>query len=430
MAVGILSHEGESLVHRKRQAAPAPLLQAIAPYREGLVVAVECLFTWEWRADLCAQAGLAFALGHALAMPAIPGGKATTDPSASPKIAALRRGGRLPHAAVAPAQRRATRDRLRRRLHLRPKRAALWAHVPQTHSHDHRPALGTTRASKANRAGVAARFAAPAGQQRLAVALALLPDDDALRRGLAVALVKSAKPSAASPFARLRAIPGVGTLWAPVMREEIHDRRRCPRVQDGVAYGRLVKGAKDAAGKRDGPSGAKLGTASRPRAFAEAAGRCRRHNAAGPNYLAPLEHTPDQGTALTLLAHKPARALSSRRKRDTVLALHPCLQRSRSGAGEPGASRDPQREAPAPSGLGVLLGCVAARQGPPRPCPPAPSPWLGYPLWRLHRRRGSHKACGGCPSPEPDAHWRAGHAQPALGLGRYEGTAACRGRRA
>jgi hypothetical protein len=31
-----------------------------------LVVAVECLFCWYWVADLCAEQGFAFVLGHAL----------------------------------------------------------------------------------------------------------------------------------------------------------------------------------------------------------------------------------------------------------------------------------------------------------------------------------------------------------------------------
>jgi len=42
----------------------------------------------------------------------------------------------------------------------------------------------------------------------------------------------------------------------------------------------------------------------------------------------------------------------------------------------------------------------------------------------------SHAVCVGCPSPAPDTHWRARHAQPALCIGRYEGTASLRGRRA
>jgi hypothetical protein len=66
MYVCIVNQDGEVLLHRNMKAAPDPFLKAIAPYREGLVVAVECMFTWYWLADLCAQAGIAFVLGHAL----------------------------------------------------------------------------------------------------------------------------------------------------------------------------------------------------------------------------------------------------------------------------------------------------------------------------------------------------------------------------
>jgi hypothetical protein len=75
---------------------PEPFLKAIAPYRDGLAVAVECIFTWYWLADLCAQEGIPFVLGHVLYMKAIHGGKVENDKIDSQKIAALLRGGMLP----------------------------------------------------------------------------------------------------------------------------------------------------------------------------------------------------------------------------------------------------------------------------------------------------------------------------------------------
>jgi hypothetical protein len=42
-----VNQDGEILVHRQMKAAPEPFLKAIAPYREDLVVCVECLFTWD-----------------------------------------------------------------------------------------------------------------------------------------------------------------------------------------------------------------------------------------------------------------------------------------------------------------------------------------------------------------------------------------------
>src|SRR5262245_3373391 len=115
MYVWIMNHDGEILLHRTMQAAPEPLLQAIAPSRDGLGVAVDCLFTWDWLADLCAAEGSACVLGHALYRNAIHGGKAKNDQSDSPKMAVLLRGGMRPQAYVSPAAMRATRALLRRR---------------------------------------------------------------------------------------------------------------------------------------------------------------------------------------------------------------------------------------------------------------------------------------------------------------------------
>ena len=124
MYVCILSQDGEVVLHRNMPARPDALLKAIAPYRDGIVIAVACIFTWYWLADLCAHEGLPFVLGHALSMQAIHGGKAQNDTIDSQKIAVLLRGGMRPQASVDPAAMRATRDLLRRRMHLMRNRAA------------------------------------------------------------------------------------------------------------------------------------------------------------------------------------------------------------------------------------------------------------------------------------------------------------------
>ena len=100
MYVCLMNRNGEILVHRNMKAGPDPFLKAIAPYRDNLVVAVACMLTWYWLADLCAQEGIAFVLGHALSMKAIHGGKAKNDKIDSQKIAGLLRGGLLPQAYV------------------------------------------------------------------------------------------------------------------------------------------------------------------------------------------------------------------------------------------------------------------------------------------------------------------------------------------
>jgi hypothetical protein len=105
-------------------------LKAIAPYRRDLVVAVECLLTWYWLADLCVREGLTCVLGHAQSMKASHGGKAKPERLDAQTIAVLLRGGLWPQASAYPATMRATRDWLRRPL----RRTAL-------HHHRHRAIL-------------------------------------------------------------------------------------------------------------------------------------------------------------------------------------------------------------------------------------------------------------------------------------------------
>ena len=86
MYICVLDAEGKILVHRNGPASPEHFLKVLAPYREDVAVAVECIlrlcsghaFTWYWLADLCAREGIPFVLGHALYMKAIHGGKAKT----------------------------------------------------------------------------------------------------------------------------------------------------------------------------------------------------------------------------------------------------------------------------------------------------------------------------------------------------------------
>src|SRR5262245_20908910 len=193
MYLCILNRDGEILVHRNMKTRPDTFLTAIAPYREDLVVCVECIFTWYWLADLCAREGIPFVLGHALYMKAIHGGKAKNDKIDAQKIAVFLRGGMLPQAYVYPAAMRATRDLLRRRMHLMRKRAELLAHVHNTNSQYNLPEIGKNIAYKANRAGIAERFPDPAVQKSIEVDLTLIGHYDHLLNDVELSIVHAAK---------------------------------------------------------------------------------------------------------------------------------------------------------------------------------------------------------------------------------------------
>ena len=297
---GILRQDGAVVLHRNMPASPDALLKALAPSRDHLVVAVECLFPWDGLADLWAHAGLPCVLGPALSLQALHGGQAQNEKLDSQNMAVLRRGGRLPQASVSPAAMRATRDLLWRRWPLTRQRAELLAHLPQTHRPSNLPEIGKPLASQAHRDGVAARFPAPAVPQRGAVDLARMDDSARRLHAVALPLVQTAKPPQAPTRSRRPSVPGLGKSVRLVLRDAMHASTRCPRVQDVVASGRLVQGAQASAGTREGTAGAQIGPADLTWACSEAAVLCLRTHPAGQNYLAPLEHHHGTGNACTV----------------------------------------------------------------------------------------------------------------------------------
>ena len=210
MYVCILSRAGEILLEKNIRCDPALFLRTIEPYRDDLVVAAECIFTWYWLADLCAQENIAFVLGHALYMKAIHGGKAKNDRIDAHKIAALLRGGMIPQACVYPPGMRSTRDLLRRRLYLVRKRGQLLAHIQNTHQQCNLPEPTRKIIYKANREGIAEKFLDPSVRKSIEVDFELVAHYDGLIRNLELFLVRSAKQHDPQSFQRLRSLPGVG----------------------------------------------------------------------------------------------------------------------------------------------------------------------------------------------------------------------------
>jgi transposase len=309
MYVCILDQAGTKLVHKNLPTTPEAFLRILAPYREEGVVGVECMFTWYWRADLCAKEGIAFVLGHALYMKAIHGGKAKNDKIDAHKIAVLLRGGMFPLAYVYPAEMRATRDLLRRRCHLARQRAELLAHIQNTNSQYNLPEIGKKLAYKANREGVEDHFPAPSVRKTIEVDVSLIDHYDNLLGEVELYITRSAKVHDVQTFARLQSIPGIGQILALVILYEIQDIARFPRVQDFVSYCRLVKCVKESNNKRLGTSGKKIGNVHLRWAFAEAAALFLRHNQPGKAYFTKLEHKHGKAKALTVLAQRLARAV-------------------------------------------------------------------------------------------------------------------------
>lgn len=259
MYVCVLDQAGDVLVHRNLKCDRDAFLELIAPYREDVAVAVECLFCWYWLADLCAEERLTFVLGHALYMKAIHGGRSKNDKIDSHKIATLLRGGTLPQAYVYPREMRATRDLLRRRLFFARKRAELLSHIQNTNTQYNLPAFDKRIDRGPNREGLIEHFEEDSVQMSIATDMALLDAYEHTLHELELYLIHEIRQDANALFYLLRTIPGIGEILSMTLLYEIHDIERFPRVQDFLSYSRLVKGTRESAGKRKTSGGKKMG---------------------------------------------------------------------------------------------------------------------------------------------------------------------------
>jgi len=309
MYVCILDTDGEIRFHRNINTDRETFLKVIEPYRENIVVAVECMFTWYWIADLCVQKNISFVLGHALYMKAIHGGKAKNDKIDSRKIAVLLRGGMIPMAYVYPARMRATRDLLRRRNHFMRKRAELYSHIQNTYSQYNLPGCLGRIAKPQNRDGIIDRFDQPSVQKSIAADMAMVTAYDPVIAQLERYIVKTAKHHDPLAYALLQTIPGIGKILGLVILYEIESISRFPTVQDFSSYSRLVKSVKESNGRKYGSSGKKVGNAHLKWAFSEAAALFLKDNDPGKKYLDRLTNKHGKGKALSILAHKLGRAV-------------------------------------------------------------------------------------------------------------------------
>jgi len=290
---------------------PDAFLAALAPFRQDVVVGVECMFCWYWLSDLCQTQRIPFLIGHALYMKAIHGAKAKNDRLDANKIARLLRGGNFPLAYVYPKGMRETRDLLRRRTYLVRQRAALFTHLQILNSQYNLPPLPKKLSFAANRAemDVEHRFAEPSVQRNAAADLAVIDCLDEQIAASELYLTRTARVDDVQTYHRLQTIPGVGKVLALVLLYEIHDVKRFAGVGQFLSYCRLVRCAHESAGKVIGSGGHKIGNAHLRWAFGEAACLFLRASERAKAWKQKQQKKRGEGKALAILAAKLARAV-------------------------------------------------------------------------------------------------------------------------
>lgn len=311
MYVCVLDGNGEIKEHRNIGSNPEEFLEIIKPYREDIVVAVECVFTWYWIADLCKKEGISFVLGHALYMRAIHGGKAKSDRIDSEKIARLLKGGMMPQAHAYPSEMRGVRDLLRRRLFFVRKRAEIMARVQMTHQQYNLSAPGVKIARPKYRVGLEVPFTDPAVKLSVESDLAVIEHYSEVIGKIEWQATKLAKQDYTNKhlLTLLQTVPGIGPVLSRTILFEIGDIKRFPTVQRFCSYARLVKPTHTSGGKKvSNGGGRKIGNPHLRWAFAEAVIIFLRDEAVGKSLMEKFLSKYSKAKAMSALSHKIARA--------------------------------------------------------------------------------------------------------------------------
>lgn len=316
MYVCILDYNSNILIHKNIPTSEKAFLKLIQPYREDIVVGVECTFSWYWLANLCLQENLTFILGHALYMKCIHGGKAKNDKIDSEKIARIIYGKNFPLAYVYPPEMRAVRDLMRRRSYLVRIKSEIQAHIKITNYQYNLPTIDKNLVHKSNRQGLEEHFKDPTVRLNVETDIAVMDalHDDINR--LNNYILKHARGIKSRVLYKLKTVRGIGDVLALTILYEIQDISRFPTVQNFCSYSRLVKCAKESAGKKFGSSGSKIGNPHLKWAFSEAAVLFLRDSDRAKAYVDKLAKKHGKAKALSILAHKLGRAIYFMLKRD------------------------------------------------------------------------------------------------------------------
>ena len=86
MYICVINNIGETVFHKNMECSRDNLELVTNNFGKDIVVGVECIFTWYWVADFCAENGIDFALGHAYYMKSIHGGKTKAIKSIQRKL--------------------------------------------------------------------------------------------------------------------------------------------------------------------------------------------------------------------------------------------------------------------------------------------------------------------------------------------------------
>jgi transposase len=221
-------------------AAPARLLEVLAPFRPLEVVVETCPF-WPWIQDLVLPAGIGFPLAHAKELEAIATSARKTDAGDAVLLARMLAAGLVPEAYPRPAAQRETLKLLRHRAALVRQRTSL-ANRIHAELHQRRLALPREALLRKRARGWLKTTAWPrlsVEQRRLVVThLKLIDAITPMVRALDKRIDGVARQDAA--VAVLETIPGIGPYRGLLLAAELSPITRFAAPEQLVSYAGLA----------------------------------------------------------------------------------------------------------------------------------------------------------------------------------------------
>jgi transposase len=306
--VVVLDRDGRVAVANNLPANPDAFRRASAPFRDGLLVACECMHCCYGLADICRDHGLAFVRGHAGALKAVHGCPTKCDRKDAEAIARLLKGGNFPPASAYPKDRRGLRDRRRARLRLVRQRAARYGHVHTARRQANLPPVSNDVNDTGQRDACSADRADPFVRRRVATHLALLEPLDTTIRRLEAAIEDAAQDIFPAELAVLQATPGVGPVRSLTILLEIDTSARFDTRQPFCSYSRRCGAVQSSDNQRGGVGNRTAGNAWLTWAFAEAAVRSAQTDERSGALRNRLAAKLGQAKAYAALAHQLGRA--------------------------------------------------------------------------------------------------------------------------
>ncbi|NIV93875.1 IS110 family transposase [candidate division KSB1 bacterium] len=275
------------------------------PFVGGLVVGCESTYNYYWLLDGCREAGIPFYLGHALYMKAISGHKKKNDPLDAETIANLMRSNYFPEAYPYPREMRATRDLLRRRHRLARIRAGAYAHIQLVFQQYGIRDVGPTHVkNKSTRRGLMERFSEPNIRFSIKTDLDVIDALTPLISELEKVIEGQSIHHRGREYRLLLTVPGVGSMITLVILYETHDIGRFRSVQDYSSYSRVVKCARQSAGKFKGYGNPKIGNPYLKWAFSQIIISAQQSSEGIRKYYQRLEGKYGRARARAQMAHK------------------------------------------------------------------------------------------------------------------------------